>query len=108
MNINYVIESQLTSKDLCLIGLLDTISKEKNSDIFQYSYKEIIDDLPLVFKSKTHKANLVMLRRILDRKEVQKFVTREINKKGYPRGSIVTFTLNRKNIDKLRIEGIVK
>ena len=61
-----------------------------------------------MFKSKTHKANLVMLRRILDRKEVQEFVTREINKKGYPRGSIVTFTLNRKNIDKLGIEGIVK
>lgn len=108
MNINYVIENQLTSKDLCLIGLLDTVSKEKNSDTFQYSYKEIIDDLPLVFKSKTHKANLVMLRRILDRKEVQKFVTREINKKGYPLGSIVTFTLNRKNIDILDIEGIVK
>ena len=108
MNMLYAMENNLNINDICILGLLNTVAKEKNSDIFQYSYKEIIDDLPLVFKSKTHKANLVMLRRILDRKEVQKFVTREINKKGYPRGSIVTFTLNRKNIDKLGIEGIVK
>ena len=108
MNINYVIESQLTSKDLRLIGLLDTISKEKSSDIFQYSYKEIIEDLPLIFKHEDYDHNSKILRKTLDKKTVKNFVSRKIDRKGRHLGSIMTFELNRANMDKLDIEGIVK
>ena len=108
MNIAYVMENNLSVDDICILSLLDTVAKEKNSDIFQYSYKEIIEDLPLIFKHEDYDHNSKILRKTLDKKTVKNFINRELDRKGRGIGCIVTFKLNRKNIDKLDIEGIVK
>ena len=108
MNIAYVMENNLSVDDICILSLLDTVAKEKNSDIFQYSYKEIIEDLPLIFKHEDYDHNSKILRKTLDKKTVKNFVNRKIDRKGRHLGSIMTFELNRANMDKLDIEGIVK
>ena len=108
MNITYVMENNLNVNDICILGLLNTVAKEKNSDIFQYSYKEIMEDLPLIFKYEDYDCNSKILRKTLDKDTVKNFVNRSMERKGRGIGSIMTFTLNRENIDKLDIEGIVK
>lgn len=108
MNILYAMENDLNINDICILGLLNTIAKEKNSDVFQCSYKEIMNELPLIFKSKDYDFNSKTLRKTLDKKTVKNFVNREIDRKGRGIGSIMTFKINRENINKLDIEGIVK
>ena len=73
MNMLYAMENNLNINDICILGLLNTVAKEKNSDIFQYSYKEIIEDLPLIFKHEDYDHNSKILRKTLDKKAVKNF-----------------------------------
>ena len=108
MNILYAIENKLTVNDLCILSLLNEVAKEKKSDVFKYSYSEIMEDLPIIFKNEDYDSNSKILRNILNKKTVKKFVNREIDRKGRYLGTIVTFKLNRDNINKLNIDGIDK
>lgn len=107
LNMEMAIANGLDVKDITVISLLDLISNEKGSDVFEYSFTEIIKSLPIVFDGISIEANSVRLRRILDKEGMQKFVTRKSTHKGRGLGIIVTFNLNRKNIDLLNVKGLI-
>lgn len=107
MNMEMIIENKLDSKDIVLIGLLNSISIEKGSDTFEYSYKDIVSDLPIIFNSSSFKANSTKIRRMLDKEGMRNFIGREVDKRGRGVGSVVVFTVNRCNIDKLDLKNII-
>lgn len=111
MNINFemAISNNIDVKDITLISYLSFISeKEKLGEEFELPYNRIINDLPIIFNSKSYEANSVKLRRMLDKDGMKKFITREILKKGREFGTVVLFKLNKTNIEKLNVKGIVK
>ena len=111
MNINFemAIRNNIDVKDITLISYLSLISeKEKLGEEFELPYNRIINDLPIIFNSKSYEANSVKLRRMLDKEGMKKFITREILKKGREFGTVVLFKLNKTNIEKLNVKGIVK
>lgn len=110
MNINFemAITNNIDVKDITLISYLSLVSEqEKLGDEFELSYPKIINDLPIIFNSKSFDANSVKLRRMLDKEGMKKFVTRKILKKGRDFGTVVLFKLNKSNIEKLNAKGIV-
>ncbi|WP_294156932.1 hypothetical protein [uncultured Clostridium sp.] len=111
MNINFemAISNNIDVKDITLISYLSLISeKEKLGEEFEFAYSRIINDLSIIFNSKSYEANSVKLRRMLDKEGMKKFITREILKKGREFGTVVLFKLNKSNIEKLNVKGIVK
>ena len=107
LNMEFAIKNNLDVKDVTVISLLDLISKEKGKDEFDFSYSEIINHLPFIFDGVSMQSNTVRLRRILDKEGMQNFVTRSIRNEGPHKGRILTFKLNKENIKKLNVEGIV-
>ena len=45
---------------------------------------------------------------MLDKEGMKKFITRDILRKGREFGTVVLFRLNKENILKLNVEGVVK
>ena len=110
---NLMIELKSRKKDIIIKivwhGSNALISeKEELGEEFELPYNRIINDLPIIFNSKSYEANSVKLRRMLDKEGMKKFITREILKKGREFGTVVLFKLNKTNIEKLNVKGIVK
>ena len=103
------ISNNMNIKDLTLISYLALVSEKNNwGDEFEYSYTQIIKDLPIIFNSKSYDANCVKLRRMLDKEGMQKFIERDLLRKGRELGSVIKFKLNKENIKELNVKGIVQ
>lgn len=109
MNVNFemALANNLDVKDLTLLSYLDLKSEEKNSDEFELLYSQIIEDLPLIFNSKNYASNTVKIRRMLEKEGMKNFVHRDIFKRGNKYGTVTFFRLNKENIKKLNVKGIV-
>jgi hypothetical protein len=109
VNFEMAISNNIDVKDITLISYLSLVSERENlGEEFELPYAKIINDLPIIFNNKSYEANSVKLRRMLDKEGMKKFITREILKKGREFGTVVLFKLNKPNIEKLIIKGIVK
>ena len=103
------INNNIDIKDLTLISYLYLVSEKENlGEEFEFPYSRIINDLPVIFNSKSYEANSDKLRRMLDKEGMKKFITRDILRKGREFGTVVLFKLNKENILKLNAEGVVK
>lgn len=105
VNVNMIKDLGLTVEDLILLRLIDMHSEGREE--FNLSYKEILDDLPIMFHS-SERSNITKLRKMLNKESVQKFVTRQIKQQGRGKGALVTFKVNKDNLKKLNIKGIIK
>ena len=102
-------KNNIDIKDITLISYLSLISERENlGEEFEFPYSRIINDLPIIFNSKSYEANAVKLRRMLDKEGMKNFVTRDILKKGREFGTVVLFKLNKENILKLNVNGVVQ
>lgn len=109
VNFEMAISNNINVKDITLISYLSLVSERENlGEEFELPYAKIINDLPIIFNNKSYEANAVKLRRMLDKEGMKKFITREILKKGREFGTGVLFKLNKQNIEKLIIKGIVR
>ena len=103
------ISKNIDIKDITLISYLSLVSEKENlGEEFEFPYSRIINDLPIIFNSKSYEANSVKLRRMLDKEGMKNFVTRDILKKGREFGTVVLFKLNKENILKLNVKGVVQ
>ena len=103
------INNNIDIKDITLISYLSLVSESENlGEEFELPYSRIINDLPIIFNSKSYEANSVKLRRMLDKEGMKNFVTRDILKKGREFGTVVLFKLNKENILKLNVKGVVQ
>ena len=108
-NMEMAINNNLNLNDLILLSFLE-LQVNKNSDNGEcaISYNEIIKSLPILFNSKAEVTNLARLRNSLNKEGFQKFITKEIIQEGRSKGAKVIFKLNKENLNKLNVKGIVK
>ena len=109
LNIDFELANQnnLSAEDLVFISYIELKLQEKKSDKGVITYKEILNELPIVFNSKSEQVNLKKLRRMLDNENMNKFITREVKQLGRGVGATTIFHINKENIDKLKIKGLV-
>ena len=107
INMDIVNELNLNIDDVCLIAGIEDIFDFKGADSSCIiSYKEIIDDLPILFNS-TEKSNIVKLRNMLEREGIKSLITKTIKQQGRGKGALVTFTMDRQKVKELNVKGIL-
>lgn len=105
-NMEIVIENNLTIEELIVLSALDLISEQKHTDTFDYKYMDLINSLPIVFRS-TERGNVKKLRQMLNKDGVKNFVTRTTKQLGRGNGACVTFYLDKEKLKKLNVKGII-
>ena len=109
LNIDFSLanKNNLSADDLVFISYIELKLQEGEKDSGIIAYKEILRELPIVFNSKSEQVNLKKLRRMLDNENMSRFITREIKQLGRGVGATTIFYINRENVDKLKIKGLV-
>lgn len=108
-NMEMVTELDFKLEDLVILNSIELFANEKDTDrdgIFELSYKEIIESLPIIFNS-SERSNVAKLRNFLNKDSVKKFVTREVAQQGRGKGALVTFTIDRDMFDKIKIRNLL-
>lgn len=108
-NMEMVREYQLSLDDLVLISAIELFANEKdldNDNKFDMQYSELIESLPILFNS-SERSNIAKLRKFLNRESIKHFVTRDITQQGRAKGAKVTFTINRHEVNKLNVKGLI-
>lgn len=108
-NMELAINNDLNINDLIVLSFIELqVDKRGDGDKCIISYNEIIENLPIIFNSKSKVTNLARLRAVLNKESIEKFVTKEIEQEGRGKGAKITFKINRENLNKLNVKGIVK
>lgn len=108
-NMELAIKNNLNLNDLIILSFIELQVDERGiNNECAISYSEIIKGLPIIFDSKANVTNLARLRATLNKDGIEKFITKEIIQEGRSKGAKVIFRLNRENLNKLNVKGIVK
>lgn len=108
MDEDILLKNKLQLDDAVTLGYINYKSKVNKSNEFKISYSEMINDLPLVFNCKTINGNYKKINRVLEKDIIKHILTKTTKRIGNQKGTEVIININRIEMDKLKLNNIIK